>query len=280
MMFVLYNSFSQNLQKIIEKSKEYIFYKIVFCNTDENMFKRLYSDKKSYPNAFINNMITSLILIHRYNWTYEELFKQIRFYILTKLFLGLDFLVDKPFCTVTLFNFQNRLNKHFIKTGKDLMERVFDKLTEKQIKALKIKTNIQRIDLFAAALNIRNYSRLQLLIKLVLRIYRVLSEKEEKRFIKQFKLYINKTSEQSISSIGAQYIPHEIEKIAQLYYWLDQIIKLLYKEMDIFKTFERAYAEQFIVSEQKIGIKPDEPILNYFCQLINVHDAISGGSFL
>jgi len=248
------------------KSAKNIIRYLIFCNIDENMFKSLYSDKKSRPNAPINTMVASLILMHRYNWTYEELFKQIRFNILTKLSLGLDSLEDIPFCPATLFNFQNRLNKHFIETGENLLERVFDKLTEKQLKVLKIKTNIQRTDSFAAASNIRNYSRLQLLVELVLRIYRVLSEKDKRRFIEQFKPYINKTSGQYIYSLQAQEIPHEIEKIAQLYYWIDQNLKPLYKELDIFKTFERVYAEQFIVSEQKIEIKPAERIPSSSCQ--------------
>jgi len=55
---------------------------------------------------------------------------------------------------------------------------------------------------------------LQLLVELVLRIFRVLSEEDKKRFRKQFEPYINKTSGQYIYSLGAQDIPHEIEKIA------------------------------------------------------------------
>jgi len=101
---------------------------------------------------------------------------------------------------------------------------------------------------------------LQLLVELVLRIFRVLSEEDKKRFRKQFEPYINKTSGQYIYSLGAQDIPHEIEKIARLYYWIDQNLKPLYKDLEIFKTFERVYAEQFIVNEQKIEIKPAERI--------------------
>ena len=59
-------------------------------------------------------MVASLILMHRYNWTYEELFKNIEFNILTKIALGVDFIDKMPFCPATLFNFQNRLAKHFI----------------------------------------------------------------------------------------------------------------------------------------------------------------------
>ena len=54
---------------------------------------------------------------------------------------------DTAFCEATFFNFQNRLLKHFVKTGENLLERVFDGLTEEQLKKLKIKTDIKKIGL-------------------------------------------------------------------------------------------------------------------------------------
>jgi len=220
----------------------------------------LYSDTKSRPNAPINAMVSSLTMMHRYNWTYEELFKNIEFNILTKIALGVDSIDKMPFCPETLFNFQNRLAKHFIQNGENLLEQVFDQLTDKQLKALKIKTNIQRTDSFAAASNIRNYSRLQLLVELVIRIYRILSDRDKKRFKEQFETYVNKTSGQYIYSLQASDIPHEIEKIAKLYYWINQNLKPSYVDCEIFKTFERVYLEQFRIVQQKVEIKPPEKI--------------------
>jgi len=259
-LFGLFNTLPERMKKKIERSEEYTFYKLIFSSIKEDIFSGLYSDKKSRPNAPINAMMSSLILMHRYNWTYEELFKNIEFNILTKIALGVDSIEEMPFCPATLFNFQNRLSKHFAETGENLLEKVFDQLTEKQLKALKIKTNIQRTDSFAAASNIRNYTRLQLLVELIIRIYRVLSDEDKRRFEEQFEPYVNKTSGQYIYSLQAQDIPHEIEKISKLYYWIDQNLKPSYADCDIFKTFERVYAEQFTVVQQKVEIKPPEQI--------------------
>jgi hypothetical protein len=259
-IFGLFNTLPERMKKKIEKSEEYAFYRLIFCNIKEDIFSVLYSDTKSRPNAPINAMVSSLTLMHRYNWTYEELFKNIEFNILTKIALGVDSIDKMPFCPATLFNFQNRLSKHFIQTGENFLEKVFDQLTEKQLKSLKIKTNIQRTDSFAAASNIRNYTRLQLLVELLIRIYRILSDDDKKRFKEQFEPYVNKTSGQYIYYIQASDIPHEIEKIAKLYYWIDQNLKFSYVEYDIFKTFERVYSEQFRVVQQKIEIKPPEQI--------------------
>jgi len=259
-MFGLFNSLPERMKKKIEKSEEYTFYRLIFCNIKEDIFSKLYSDIKSRPNAPINAMVSSLTLMNRYNWTYEELFKNIEFNILTKIALGVDSIDKMPFCPATLFNFQNRLSKHFSETGEILLEKVFDQLTDKQLKTLKLKTNIQRTDSFAAASNIRNYSRLQLLVELVIRIYRILSDDDKKRFKAQFEHYVNKTSGQYIYSLQASDIPHEIEKIAKLYYWIDQNLKPSYADCEIFKTFERVYSEQFTVVQQKVEIKPPEQI--------------------
>lgn len=257
-IFGLFNSLPERMKKKIEHSEEYTFYKLIFSNIKEGIFSGLYSDKKSRPNAPINTMVSSLILMHRYHWTYEELFKHIEFNILTKIALGLDSLETMPFCPATLFNFQNRLSTHFAETGEILLEKVFDHLTEKQLKTLKIKTHIQRTDSLAAASNIRNYTRLQLLVELLLRIWRVLSDEDKTRFKEQFEPYVQKTSGQYIYSLQASDIPHEIEKIAHLYYWIDQNLKPSYAELEIFKTFERVYAEQFVVVQEKVEIKPPE----------------------
>jgi len=66
---------------------------------------------------------------------------------------------DRAFCEATFFNFQNRLLKHFVETGENLLETVFDGLTKEQLKKLKIKTDIQKSDSFMAMSNIRNYGR-------------------------------------------------------------------------------------------------------------------------
>ena len=81
-IFGFFNTLPEQMTKKIEKSEEYTFYKLIFCNIDENIFKDLYSDKKSRPNAPINAMVASLILMNRYNWTYEELFKHISFNVM------------------------------------------------------------------------------------------------------------------------------------------------------------------------------------------------------
>jgi len=259
-LFGFYNTLPKAMQKKVLQSEEYHFYKIIFSTIDESIFSAVYSDQKSRPNSPINAMVASLLLMNRRTWTYDELFKNIQFHLLVKIALGLDQISDVPFCVATLFNFQNRLHRHFIETGENLLERVFDQLTEDQIKKLKLKTDIQRTDSFAALSNIRNYSRLQLLIEMIIRIYRVLSDKDQQRFIDQFRAYTNKTSGQYIYSLKSEDVTHEMKKVGQLYAWIDQTLYPLYKEFQIFQTFQLVFTEHFTVVDQKIEIKPPDQL--------------------
>ena len=103
-------------------------------------------------------------------------------------------LEEVPFSSSSLFNFQNKFNSDFIEIGINLLERAFDHLTEKQLKQLKIKTDIQRTDSFQAASNIRRHSRLQLLVEMLIKIYRILSEKDQKQYRELFSAYAKKPS--------------------------------------------------------------------------------------
>jgi len=259
-LFGLLDSLPKALQKTAKKSEEYQFYKLIFSNIDEDIFSMLYSDVKSRPNSPINAMVSALILQNRKAWTYEQLFDSIRFHILVRFALGLDNLDEMPFSPATLFNFQNRLNDHFAKTGINLIEQVFDRLTQKQLKALKLKSNIQRTDSFLAASNIRSYSRLQLLIEMLIRLYRILSDEDKEKFQQQFKPYVEKTSGQYIYTLKSSDLPHELEKIGTLYHWISQNVSPLYQEHDIFQIFERVYGEHFTVLNQKVEVKSTDKL--------------------
>ena len=74
-------------------------------------------------------MVAVFILINRYPWIYAELFKQIKYNILVKIALGLDSLDEIPVSPARLFNFQNRLNDHFVRIGKNLLEKETKKVT-------------------------------------------------------------------------------------------------------------------------------------------------------
>lgn len=259
-LFGFFNQLPEQMQKKLIESEEYAFYRLIFCHIREEDFACLYSENGSRPNAPINAMVSSLFLKERRGWTFEELFEQIQFNLLSKAALGLSRLDEMPFCPASLFNFLNRLNEHFIHRGENLLEKVFDHLTGKQLKALKVKTHIGRTDSFMAASHIRNYTRLQLLIELVLRIWRVLRQEDKAHFKGHFSNYLDKSSGQYIYGLKSEDLPHELDKIAELYAWIEQNLKPLYDDLEIFAVFERVFHEHFTVLAQKIQIKTNDQL--------------------
>ena len=246
--------------KKLKKSKEYDFYRLIFCNINEADFSVLYSDHSSRPNAPVNSLVASIILMQQNKWTTEKLFENIDFNLLTRIAFGLDRLDDTPFCPATFFNFQNRLLAHFVATGQNLIETVFDSLTQEQLKTLKIKTHIQRSDSFMAMSNIRSYSRTQLLIEMLIRLYRVLSDDDKVTFKDLLAPYIKQSSGQYIYSLDRGSLPHEHEKLANLYHTLYQALKDRYKEVEVFTIFERVYTEHFTVVGEKITLKDSKEL--------------------
>ncbi len=180
----------------------------------------LFSDEKSRPNAPINCMVAAFILKERQQWSYEQLFDSIKFNLLNKIALGLTQIGELPFCSASLFNFQRRLNDYWAATGINLLEQVFDVLTADQLQKLKLKTNIQRCDSTFAASNIRNYSRLQLLVEMIIRLHRVLNETDQACYQAQFAPFVKDSAGQYIYKLkGADLVP-EIEKVGQMYHWI------------------------------------------------------------
>ena len=143
-------SFEAELNKkrreLLDNFKEKWFYKLIFCNIDENKFRFLYSDKASRPNAAVNILVSSLILKELNGLSFDELMASIQFDLRYKVALGLSSINEVPFVRTSLFNFQNRISDYEQQTGINLIESIFDSLTDQQIKDLSLKTNIQRAD--------------------------------------------------------------------------------------------------------------------------------------
>jgi hypothetical protein len=244
----------------LRTSKEYDFYRLIFCKIKEEDFAVLYSDACSRPNAPVNALVSSILLMQSNTWTVEQLFDRIDFDLLIRTALGLDTLDQTLFCPATFYNFQNKMLDHFLKTGVNLLESVFDHLTQEQLKILKIKTDIQRSDSFLAMSNIRSYSRIQLLVEVLIRLYRVLSDEDKKHFQETMKPYVNQSSSQYVYALKRSDMPHALETLGQLYHRLHEALKDTYSDVQVFGIFQRVYTEHFTVVEEKVQVKPPEEL--------------------
>jgi len=252
-------------QKRLSNSSGGHFYRLIFCNIEESDFSVLYSGKHSAPNSPINCMISALLLMQKHRWTYAQLFEQIDFNLETRYALGLRGLDETPFTEPTLFSFKRRLNAHYLATGEDLLGKLFDRLTQQQLKELALKTSIQRTDSLLLNSNIRSYTRVALLVEVLLDMYNILSESEQAHYSSHLSDFIGSKADAYIRQIKPGEQAQHLQKLAEAYYMLHSGLADVYREHPTFAVFSRVYGEHFTLSgnEEKIDIivpKPNEDL--------------------
>lgn len=235
--------------KDIEETEEYFFYKTIFCNVDEDLFAPLYCPDNGRENSAINSMVCGLFLKEKLNLSYKQFFKQLKLNMLLRVPLGLFSFGEMPFCPATLYNFINRMKSYEDEHGINLFEQVFKDLTTKQLSDLEIKTNIARTDSFMVDSNIRSYGRLELLIEVLLRFYRIFSKSDKRQFTARFTNYNERGAQHYIYKLKGSDMSHENAKIAEAYLWVHTFISKKYKSAKEYEIFCRVYNEHFKIDE-------------------------------
>ena len=174
--------------------------------------------------------------------------------------IGLVNLDEVPFCEATLFNFQKRVLEHEVSTGINLIESVFDGLTKEELNTLKIKTDIQRCDSLQIQSNIRTYSRIQLLIEILLRVHRAFSDDDKARYAELFTAYVGKTSGQYVYAVEPDTFATEYEKLATVYGAVHDTILSTYAQTDIARIFSRVFADHFTRVDEKLSVRPTKEL--------------------
>jgi len=253
---------SEKQRKSLQNTKEKWFYKLVFSNINEHDFKPLYSTAKSRPNVPVNILVSALILKELRGISFNELLESMMFDLRMKAALGLENIDEIPFSMATIFNFQNRLLAYEQQTGINLIEKVFDGLSAAQIRQLSIKADIQRTDSTLVSSNIKKYSRIQLLIEILLRVLRILDDQDKELFSEKLADYTKEGSQKYVYTLKAKDMPHELNKIGNLYQliWNEINKSGKYSDTKEYVVFERAYKEHFIVVENKIETRANEDL--------------------
>ncbi len=243
----------------LKSSPEWTFYHLIYQQIPEQEFAVLFSEEDSRPNAPVNRLVAALILKHQKGWSYEELFDHIDFDLKTRLALGLWKLDKTPFAGSTIFNFQNRLADHQARTARNLLEVVFDHLTGQQIQALEVKTNIGRMDSFLAASNIRDYSRLQLIIEVLQRFCRLLEEDQQQQ-VEGLNRYLKQASGQYLYQLEPGSTDEELRRVGELYQRILGQFEADYGDTEAWKILHRVFTEHFTVADETVKVLPVEDL--------------------
>jgi len=232
----------------LKLSPEYAFYKLVFSKINEENFKVLYSELSPTKNCPVNCLLATLVLLQWKNLSHKEFFNQLKFNVALRVALGLKDFDEKPFVARTLYIFKNRLSAYEAEMGINLVANFFRDFTVEQLKAMGIKTEIQRLDTVLINSNIKAHTRLSLLVEVLVRFYRILSAEDQQKYASWFKPYL-KGGEKYVYSISPDDYPSKLEYLAAVYYSLHQNLSEQYADAPVFKIFDRVFKEHFIVDK-------------------------------
>jgi hypothetical protein len=274
-LFSFETELNKTQRELLDVSKEKWFCNLILRNIDENIFRPLYSEKASRPNVPVNILASALVLKEQKRLSFDELMGSVMFDLRFKVALGLANIDEVPFSRATLFNFQNRVLAYEEQTGINLIEEVFNSLSAQQIKQLSLKTDIQRTDSTLISSNIRKYSRVQLLIEVLIRLERILDETDKLQIGGQLQGYLKTGSEKYVYGLKSDDLPRELEKLGTVYYTVYATINEneKYQTTKEFVNFTRVYRDHFVVVDQQISPKPTEELHSGMLQSPDDQDA-------
>lgn len=250
------------VNELPEEQREYlysswagVFYREFFCRLDEKPFAVLYSNIPSRPNVPVNVLVGLEYLKAGNGWTDQEMHEAFLYNMQVRFALGYDQFVIGNFELRTLYYFRERLSRYMQETGINLLEKAFEKVTDQQIAAYQLKTGKQRMDSTQIASNIRTMGRLQLLVEVLQRVYRLLTKEDQGHYADEFAPYIRGHAGQYVYHLKGQDTSEHLQKIGELMQRLLVELESNYAQESVYQMFMRVFGEHFQVEENAIKIK-------------------------
>jgi hypothetical protein len=255
-LFTVIDDLPATAKKRLANSWAPIFYNYFFTRIDESVFAELYSNKYSRPNTPVNILIGFETLKSGFGFSDEELYDNFLFNLQFRYALGLHEIDEGYFNLRTIYNFRSALYRFEQDTGRNLIKEATSEITDEQIEQLQIKTGIQRMDSTQIQTNIRNMSRIQLLVEIIQRVYRILTESDQKKLNEYFADYIKEDSLHYCYRIKRNEAMSRLEGIGKVMAALVEELEEEYHSDEAYKHLKRVFFEHFKVEDShRIQIK-------------------------
>jgi hypothetical protein len=250
-MFSSINSLPEKQLKRLESSWAGAFYREFFVRIDEAPFAVLYSDEPSRPNIPINVLVGSETLKSGFGWSDEEMYDHFCFDVQVRYALGYRDLSEGHFELRTVYNFRRRVTQHMQETGENLIEQAFEQITDEQMAVFELKTNKLRMDSTQIASDIRDMTRLQLLVEVLHRVHRMLDEADQQRYADDFAPYLKGSSGQYIYRLKGEDRGEHLQRLGELMHKLLEELSAPYGGESIYQMLRRVFKEHFVVEETR-----------------------------
>jgi hypothetical protein len=228
----------------------------VFAHIDEQLFAVLYSDQASRPNVPVNVLVGLEILKSGFGWSDEELYQAFMFDLQVRYALGYEQLGDGYFAIRTLYEFRQRVYTHLLAQGEHLLEQVFAHVTAKQMKALGLKSDKLRMDSTQIASHIAHLSRLQLLVTVIQRLYRVLSAADRTQYAAVLEPYLKTKANRYVYRLKPQEVEHRLTALGPVLAQLVTELATRYQQEAAYGLLVRVFQEHFVWTAAEQRLKP------------------------
>ena len=218
-LFSRYTGLSERDMRFLEKSPFYVLGEKVFPKINEERFAVLYSDNKfSRPNTPVNVVVSALIIKELMGLTDEELFESVLFDLRFQYALHTLNFDEQPFSDRTLSRFRERLAKHELETGEDLLKDEVMDLSAEIAECMNINGTVKRMDSLMISSHCKKLSRIQLfyttIAAMVKRIFK--DDKDAQSIFSEFEHYISKEDmNNTVYRVKSGDLDNRLEKIAK-----------------------------------------------------------------
>jgi len=250
------NELPAKLREQLEQSWAGTFYKEIFARIEEKIYAPLYADEPSRPNIPVNVLVGLEMMKDGNGWSDAQMYENYCYNIQVRYALGLRNLDEGHFDMRTVYNFRQRLSRHMQESGENLFEQTFEQVTDEQIVAYALKTNQQRMDSTQIGSNIREMSRLQLLVEVLQRVHRTLMPSDQEAWTEEFAPYLKGSSGQYLYRVKGRgsHQPH-LEAIGELMHRLVKGLAEDYAQTAVYQMLVRVFGEHFRLEETKVQPK-------------------------
>jgi hypothetical protein len=248
------------LRKRLKNSWVDIFYREIFCRLKEEVFEALYADFPSRPNVPVNVLVSLEFLKAGMGWTDAEMYDNYSYDVLVRYALGYRQLGEGYFDIRTLYYFRERLSRHMQETGCNLLDKAFEQVTDEQLTAFKLKTGKQRMDSTLVASNIRQVGRVQLLVEVLQRVHRMLSEVDQEQYAESYAPYLKGHAGQYVYRMKREEINVRLQQIGKFMQRMLVELRPAYAEEPVYQMLERVFGEHFQVSERVVEARADKDL--------------------
>lgn len=245
----------EKLRQRLETSWAGVFYREVFCRLDEEPFAVLYAEGPSRPNTPVNVLVGLEMLKAGHGWTDEELYDNFCYDVQVRYALGYRHLGEGDFEIRTLYYFRERLSQHMQAQGVNLLDQAFEQVTDAQLAAYQLKTGKQRMDSFQIASNIREMGRVQLLVTVLQRVQRMLTDADQAHYTAEFAPYLKGHAGQYVYRMKGEEVGPHLQRLGEFMHRLLSELPPTYADEPGYRVLGRVFGEHFRLAEAQVTVK-------------------------